>query len=285
MARVGPVYAGALLLSWCLLGEYGVAGDVTHSRAATVALTVPYATILRDEVVQLTVRLRNNSKQNLHYIPDPRDVAGTQVFIKVERGDASYTGPWHVDGSAEFPGSRIRTVERDGRWDAVVKKATALLRPGETVEWDGSRFDERLFFVAEGRPKSIRAQVLIGPGQWVTSEPVTIKVIERDTSRAPVVFENVYMRPHGAARPMRIRRVAIDGKQYLFSGAERARGRICEVPTGATPKFEWDPRTALLTVRFAGVDAPPVRYNYKMMQRLPGKDSHEPSAGAKGKER
>jgi len=262
----GLVMAGLRLVVLCLASLAGAAigGEPRNGPLPTVALNIPYKTVLRAENVQFTVVLRNGAKTSLPYIAEPAKAAARQVFMRVERGVRDYTGPWHVDGPLNFPGFRVRTVEKDGHWDAVLEAATALLRPGGTVEWDGSRFSELLFYVTEGMPKSIQAQVLIGPGRWVASDPVPIKIINKELEQFPVVFENVYaVGPRKVRRPARIRRVQIEGEDYLFTDGG---GRICGVPRGCTPKFIWEPDAGLLTVHFPGTRVPPVLYNYRQMQ-------------------
>jgi hypothetical protein len=266
MTRRRAFQRDAVFLCFGLVVPCALGGDVTDKGTATLTLTVPYHTILRDEVVRFTVRLRNDSKENLRCIPDPYEAPGKQVFINVERGDPNFPETMITDARPEFTGGRVLRIERDGNWQVVAKEATGVLRPGEAVEWDGSRFDPRLFWIKLGKPKTVQAQVLIGPGQWVNSKPVPIKVIDRDLSSSPVVFAGSYLwSPQKVKCLTQVHRVSIEGKEYLFGG-ECA--RICEIPKGATPEFGWDPETALLTVRFPGLNVPPIRYNYPQMQVL-----------------
>jgi hypothetical protein len=259
------------------------AGDVTGEGKATLTLNVPYTTLLYREKFRYTIRLRNHSKHALPVIVDPFKASGKQVFISMERGVTKYRGPWHVDGAPAGYGDRVYRVERDGNWELVAKKATAVLQPGQSVEWDGTQLDPLHFFIWDGLPKSIQAQVLIGPGQWVSSNVVPFKTVRRDMSRSPVVFDNVYLvGPKKVRKPAKGRRVAIGEKGYLFAGRQRPVGRICEIPKGATPKFEWNPVAAILTVRFPGADVPPVRYDYKRMRTVPSAPSSAPSSKGKG---
>jgi hypothetical protein len=266
----------ATLFSVSLLAAHAREGHLTQEGRAKVILTVPYRTLLRNENVQFTVRLLNQSEGELPYIADSYDVAGKQVFIHVERGIAGYTGPLHVDFGAQFHGSRVLTIEKDGKWESVVEKANAVLRPGEAVEWAGSRFDDVLFFITHAKPTSMQAKVLVGPEQWVSSEPVPIKVIRRDISQCPIVFQEYYFEmPTRTRSPVRIRRVVIEGQAYLF---HEMSSRVCRVPRGAVPRFALDPETSILTVHFPNTEVPPVRYNCQMMKRLPDDRKRTPTS-------
>jgi hypothetical protein len=176
-------------------------------------------------------------------------------------------------------------VDRDGEWNTVVEKASGLLGPQKTVEWDGSRFATEHFYITEALPISIQAQVLVGPDQWVSSNIVPFKTVRKDMSRSPVVFDDFYLvGPKKVRRPAKVRRVAVGDTEFLFAGTPSPVGRICEIPKDATPRFEWNPEEALLTVRFPGTDVPPVRYNYKMLKPAasdprPGPDSERKAAG------
>jgi len=259
------------LLLWApLVLSTSTAEDVTQTGVATVTLTAPYSTVLSQEVIRFTVAFRNDSRGNVPYMSDPCEAAGKQVFIKGERGDPRVIQ--HLQGSSVPDSERVRTVENDGKWEAVTKEATGELRPGQTVQWDGSRFDERLFRITLGKPRSMQAQVLVGPSRWVTSKSVPIRVVDEDVNASPVVFEGFYLFSfRGSAKtkqPVRIHRVTIEGKDYLFSSGC---ARICEIPKGFNPDFACDPETALVTVRFPGKNLPPVRYNYPQMRILPAR--------------
>jgi hypothetical protein len=247
--------------------------------AATVDLAVPYQTVLATELIRFTVRLRNDSGTGLPVIADPFRAGGKQVFIRVEREERDFEEAFRSDSRPGFGRPLVRTIERDGDWDIVLKEATASLQPSQTVEWDGSRFDDMLFYITRGKPKSIQAQVLIGSGLWVSSKPVPIKVIPRDVSRCPVVFQGVYLvGPQKARRPMTVHRVQLGTQQYLFDGAG---GRICEIPKGGTPKFAWSPATALLIVTFSDTTAAPVRYDVRHMTPVTERASAEPESPVK----
>ncbi|HPD16882.1 MAG TPA: hypothetical protein PLE19_18195 [Planctomycetota bacterium] len=244
----------------------------------TVKLVVPYRTVLEDELIRFSVSLQNDSEGKVPYIVDPFEAGGKQVFLKVERGLPYFDENFQTDSRPGHGQPVIRTIERDGNWDLVVKKASAVLAPGESVVWDGSRFDDTLFYITYGKPKSIQAQVLIGPGRWVSSERVPIKVVERGIRLSPVVFQEFYeyFSPTKKMRlrcPVKVHRVSIEGNEYLFSGGG---GRICEVPKRIIPQFAWDSEARLLTVRFPGANLPPIRYDYLHMQVLPGQPAAPP---------
>lgn len=258
----------AALAPLTVLPCFTTARDVSHTGIATVTLSVPYQTVLWDEVIQFTVALRNDSQESLRYIADPYEAAGKQVFITAER---AYPGIIkRLQGKSVPDSERVRTIEHDSDWGLVSKEATGLLKPGQSAEWDGTRFDPHLFRIKLGKPKSIQAQVLIGPGKWVSSKPVRIEVMDKDYSSSPVVFEGFYLFSFlgspKSKEAIRIHRVNIEGKEYLFSSGG---ARICEVPRGCTPEFASDPETALLTVRFPGSDVPAIRYHYPQMRVVP----------------
>jgi hypothetical protein len=266
-----------VLLSSLAIAASTSAEDTKHKATATVSLIVPYQTILSREVVRFTVRLHNDSKGEIRYIRDPFEAGGKQVFISVERGDPSFRDVVMLDSLGDLPGGRVLTVERDGNWDVVEREATGVLRGGEAAQWDGSRFSSMLFYITDGKPKSIQAQVLIGPSQWVSSKQVPIKVIHTDLSSCPIVFEGFYLYSFRGSpktkEPVKIHRVSIEGTEYLFS-SECA--RICEIPRGCIPEFACDPETAVLTVRFPGTDVPPIRYHYPQMKVLPARPADAP---------
>lgn len=277
MARHLCFHTYLLFLLLGVVVPFALGGDVTQKGTASVTLTVPHQTLLWDEVVRFMVCLRNDSKENLLYIPDPYEAAGRQVFISVERGDPNFRDVIPIDALPEFQGRRPLRIETDGSWEAVAGATTGMLGPAKTARWDGTRFDSALFYIKLGKPKSIQAQVLIGPGEWVSSKAVSIKVIHTDLSSTPVVFEGFYLSPFRRELrtkvPIRVRRVSIEGREYLFSNAG---ARICEVPKGCTPLFACDPETAVLTVRFPGTDVPPIRYHYPQMQVLPARPADAP---------
>jgi len=249
----------------CLPGA--LSAEARGKGLASVTLVVPYRTVLVDELVRFTVRLQNGSNDKLPFVADSFDAAGRQVFIKVLRGVPDFDETFRTDSRPGFGRPAIHTIERDGNWDAVAKVTTGSLPPGDSVEWDGSKFDPRLFWITLGRPKSIQAQVLIGPGRWVSSEPVRISAVDVQLSTFPIVFEDFFLLgPKKSKVPKIVRRVSLDGKHYLFSNSC---DRICEIPDGGTPRFTWERESRILTVRFEGVKAAPVRYDCRFMRVVP----------------
>ncbi len=186
------------------------------AEGASVTLALPYQTVLRDEHVRFEIKLTNNGKADLPYIPQSYDADSMQVFLKASREDNAWEKrPLIADAPVGQRGAWMLKIERDGDWGAVKRDATAVLRPGESCRWTGRHVQQEWFFLKRGHPKSVAAQVLVGPDLWATSRPVAIRILDKKTSDFPVVFKGVnYLRT--MKFPVRVRRVAIEEGEYLF---------------------------------------------------------------------
>ncbi len=259
----------AVVAALCLIAAAGngAAGDITKQGRATVTLLLRHRTLLYPEQLEFTIRLRNDSNRPLPVITHPHVASGKQVFIKMD----PHVPVTHVDPKPK-PGSygdKIWTVEEEGRWEVVLKTADAVLRRGETIEWDGTELDPLHFYMWEGQPKGIQAQILVGPGEWVSSKMVHFKTLHVDVRQFPVVFESVSLfAPQLVRESQEVRCIPIEGREYLFLTTDEPVARICEVPKGARLGFRWDPFKALLTVMFHGTDTPPVQYDCRMLRRV-----------------
>jgi len=262
------------IICFCIVGRLSAlvenpafGEDVSDKGIATVTLEVPYPTRLAGESSQFIVRLRNDSDADLPYYPSSNVYAGSgkQLFIIVDRRDLDHEkrSAMYGEKRRDYQGQLInlfRTVQEHGNWDVVKKEATGVLRPKETVVLCRG-FDLEDFDVYGGNPRSIQAQVLVGPGKWVSSKTVPIHVIPGNVKDFPKVFRDsiIVNAQAGTSHEVFFYRGEVAGKDYLF---DMGRFRICEIPKGATPKFKWDAATGLLAISFDGTKEPPVLFSY-----------------------
>jgi hypothetical protein len=244
MNRTGLIY---LCFSGCLLiGVITVsAEDVTGKGIAEVTLEVPYPTRLSNEDPQFTVRLKNISSSTLINIPDASEAAGKQVFIKVRRGDLGFEARIQK-APREY---RITSIE-DGRWEEVLKYDNhTLLAPGQSVEWQGNiltMFGK--FYFNQGEPQSIQAAILVGDNQWVSSNPVPIKQLPQMVNDFPLIYTHISEKNKELGIVLaKVYRGEVESKDYLFS---MGRTRICEVPKGVIPKFDFNENSYTLEITF-----------------------------------
>ncbi|MBE0534735.1 MAG: hypothetical protein IH624_03635 [Phycisphaerae bacterium] len=242
------------------IASLAAAEDVTAKGQVSITFTVPYQELLQGEFrPNSTIELTNNSLDTLHYIPEGSWADVLQIFIKVDR---TICIPREHRNAMYDP-----DIETYGLWERVREFASAELKPGESVAWQATNIPYPCFALSPSRkPKSIQAQVLIGPAQWVSSKPVPIKFMNQGLKECPVVFENDYLTgPQRAKSPIAVYRVAIQNKEFLFTSSCF---RICEIPKDSKPDFTWEPRLGLLKIDYRIDQVPLVWFYYPMLERL-----------------
>lgn len=245
------------------------AEDVTDEGQVTVTLSVPYPELLQDELrPNSTITLTNNSPDTLYCAPD--GFAGCipegyptyvfQVFLKADLESSILEERRKEDFHPD--------IETYGQWESVRKFASLELKPGQSMVWKAAKIPYSFFSISSswGESKSIQAQVLIGPDKWVSSNVVPIKFVKQRLKDFPVVFKgDLLIGPQRAKSPIWVHQVKINNKEYLFSSG---RSRICEIPKGGEPDFEWEPRLGLLKIDFKLDHVPVFWYNFSMINHL-----------------
>ena len=221
------------------------AEDVTGKGIAEVALEVPYPTRLYNEAPQFTVKLKNISSSDLIYIPKEADASGKQVFIRVERGDSRFAA-WEKHAPPE---NRVRIID-NSRWDDVYSnESQTRLGSGQDIGWSGYLLNfYNNFMFNQGDPRSIQVSILVGDGKWVSSRPVPIKQLPLMVDDFPIIY-SYNSEKHKDLKIVlaEVYRGEVEGKEYLFS---MGRMRICEIPAGVKPKFNFDENLRILEITF-----------------------------------
>ena len=226
--------------------------DVSGQGIATLTLKPRYERMVITENQQYIITLRNDSSSNLLYVADEFEASGVQLFLCARK--KVLISPGH---SGQYP-----TVEKKENWEELRKMGTSELQPGQSVTWRSE--DMSGYWAVELGDQTIQAQVLVGPGQWVSSQEVPVHFLPGIVDDFPKVFTFVY--EQGLAKKNRwLHQGPVDEKEYLFS---IGRFRICEVPKGSTPKFLYEPETYSIRISFEGVNVPDVIYDQRKRRVL-----------------
>lgn len=244
----GKILIGGLFM----LSARLLAGDVSGQGVATLMLQPRYERMLITENQQYIITLRNDSSSNLLYITDAFDASGLQLFLCARKGT-----PISAGHSGVHP-----TVEKAENWKKISKMDTSELRPGQSVTWRGESMND--YWGVRLGDQTIQAQVLVGPGQWVSSQEVPVHFLPGIVDDFPKVFTYNYVLGIGTNQ-MWFYQGPVDDKEYIF---DMGRFRICEVPKGATPKFLYEPETYSIRISFEGVNAPDVIYDQRKRRVL-----------------
>jgi hypothetical protein len=208
--------------------------------------------MLITEKQQYVITLRNDSPSNLLYVADKYEIAGAQLFLCARKGS-----PISAGHSGVYP-----TVEKAENWEKISKLETSELSPGKSVTWRGESIID--YWAVRLGDQTIQAQILVGPGQWVSSQEIPVHFLPGIVDNFPKVFTYDYVLGIGTNR-MWFYQGPVDDKEYIFS---MGRFRICEVPKGAIPKFLYEPETYSIRISFEGVNAPDVIYDQRKRRVL-----------------
>lgn len=218
------------------------AGDVSGQGVAPLTLQTRYERMLITEKQQYIITLRNDSPSNLLYVADKYEIAGTQLFLCARKDSPILPGD-----SGVYP-----AVEKVDNWEKISKIETYELPPGQSVTWRGESIID--YWAVRLGDQTIQAQVLVGPGQWVSSQEIPVHFLPGVVDDFPKVFTFDYVLGLGTNQ-MWFYQGPVDDKEYLF---DMGRFRICEVPKGSTPKFLYEPETYSVRISFEGVNVPDV---------------------------
>ncbi len=233
-------------------------GDVVEG-GVQFKISVPYTVLFKDEIPRVVYGFRNTSEQ-------PYNVG--RQFLGFEERESYDPNPqsrlWlqFSDGK----NLRVDTNDQVGRdWQAIKDgfDERDLLKPNDSAVMMGEYrqgFD-RHYEDGYGR---LRALYLVGDKEYIASNWISIEVLREDIADGAEMFELDYGSEVGYKAPIYIK--SLNGERWLFIH----RNRISKIPKGATPRFEVDKETAVLSVYFDGTDYEPVLHNVRMIRTLSG---------------
>ena len=208
-----------------------------------VVLRVPFEKILEGEWPQMYIAILNKSETPIKLI-DMFDSREQMIFQARETPSGlNLTRPEFIPNWPRL---------QSWRYGYITELQSYTYKIYDCIKDIGLYYD-----IYPRGTKEIRVGILTGPDEWVFSNWARIqRLYDRNLDDCTLLTSVNY----SVELDLPIRKALIDNDTYLYY----ARTRICRIPDGATPRFDWDKEKSMLTVHFDGVDIPPFVYYARM---------------------
>ena len=234
------------------------AGNVVED-GVQFSISMPYTVLFRDEIPRVIYVFRNTSES-------PVDVGRQFLGVKEQKiyDPRPQSRLWFQFSDGH--NLSVETNSQVGRnWHAIKDgfDERDLLGPNQSALMMGE-YRQGFDRYYEGGYDHVRALYMVGDGEYIASNWISIEVLSEDIASGAEMFEVDYGSEVGYKAPIYLK--SLHDERWIFIH----RNRISKIPKGATPRFEMDKETAVLSVYFDGVDYEPVIHNVRMIKTLSG---------------
>jgi len=215
-----PNFLSSVVLTWILAsGALAASGhpEGGDGRGLSIKLEVPWSTFNIGETFVYSYTLRNASEKPVPVaIPITKmglgNITGGQAFLEASRtGGRKVKNPTYDISKAQWP-PRTELDEEPQAW--------TWLPPGQQLTWNQNDLWPDHYGVGCYQSfEEFRGHWLIGPKQWISSEPVKVEIVSVPQSEWTELFKVQWVSTgyRGGLQEIIIYRIPIKEHWYLFS--------------------------------------------------------------------
>lgn len=206
-------------------------------RGLFLRLELPWTTLLAGEKLQYKFILENASDKSVPIaIPWAKYGLGYQTGAQPFLDGKCKNGP-RIPGFDDDPIPRVEVADWPPRNSEVEEpvEAWGVLPAGQRITWDQNHIRPGHYGIGtHASLEAIQAHWLVGPHRWISSKPVTVKIVTVTPSQHKLVFQDEWATQYSGWRSATGYTVPIEGRLFLFYGSSMS--RVAEV--SSSDEFE-----------------------------------------------